>query len=372
MSASEPLVIAFDVTARIAGSTGVARYAVELERALVESGVEVRRYAIGRAATEVPAHTRRFPVPLRIVHRAWSTVGLPRIEWLAPAAHVVHTLDMVAPPTRMPSVITMHDLDAIEHPELHSARAIETQRAQLDSLHRVSVILSNSKTTAGALLRHGIAEEKVVVAPLGFSHLPPAEPATIEGAERYVLCVGRLDARKGQDVLLKAWNLRRHRHRGNATALVLVGPDGYGAQAIRVLAAGLVADGLVRFEGRVDDERLAALYRGAAVVCVPSRAEGFGLPVLEALALGVPVVASDLDATHEVAGDTALLVPAGDDRALADALESVLDGGAGVMERTVAGTARAQHFSWSACAEATVRAYQQAAGWVAPGASRAF
>lgn len=356
MDAGSGLTVALDVTARIAGSTGVARYVAELDRALTEQGVRVRRYAIGRGIFPAPAGTRRVPIPLRVAHGLWSATGRPRIDRVAPAADVIHTADLVAPPARRPSVVTVHDLDAIEHPSLHHPRAVAQQQAQVASLHRANVVIANSETTRGALLRHGARDDAVVVAHLGLTALPEVEPATFERIDQYVLCVGTLDLRKGQDVLVRAWaRLSRPR-----TALILVGPDGQGADQIRSDASTGQAD--VRFLGRVDDGRLAALYRGAAAVAVPSRAEGFGMPALEAMALGIPVVASDLDAVREVTGGAAWLVAPEDEGSLAEALEAALLGAADVQAHAAAGRERAARFSWSECAAITIAAYRQAVG----------
>lgn len=348
--------VALDVTARIAGSTGVARYTEELDRALSDRGVIVRRYAIGRAVFPAPSGTRRLRVPLRVVHQLWSMTGRPAIDYFIPRSDVVHTADLVAPPCRGPSVATVHDLGAIEHPELHPARAVAQQRAQLASLPRVRVVIADSMTTARALVRNGIDDSRIVVAPLGVTPLPDAPAAVIPGADRYVLCVGSLDARKGQDLLVSAWG----RIRPPGVALVLAGPDGHRADEIRGLAAALGGRCDIRFEGRVSDARLASLYRGAAAVCAPSRAEGFGLQIVEAMAEGVPVVASDLEAVREVAASAALLVPPADVDALASALDATLRGGRDVAERTMAGTRRSSSFSWAACAEETIKAYERA------------
>jgi glycosyltransferase involved in cell wall biosynthesis len=188
-----------------------------------------------------------------------------------------------------------------------------------------------------------------MVSPPGRSQLPP--PPT---RPDYVLTVGSLDLRKGQDVLLRALASV------DDANLVLVGPDGWRAGTIRALAEQLGVAHRVEFAGHVSDERLAELYAGAAVVCVPSRAEGFGLPVLEAMAAGVPVVASDLPATREVGGDDVAFVPADDPEALATALGNLL---ADEGRRAVLGASgrhRAAAHTWEAVARATITAYERA------------
>jgi glycosyltransferase involved in cell wall biosynthesis len=137
--------------------------------------------------------------------------------------------------------------------------------------------------------------------------------------------------------------------------LVLVGPPGWG-EALDL--AGLPAEA-VRTRGYLPEDRLARVVAGAAALVFPSWYEGFGLPALEALACGAPVVASDLPALREVLGDQAELVPPGDAAALADALARVLQDPGGEPART-ARRARAAAFTWAACAQATLSAYRRA------------
>jgi glycosyltransferase involved in cell wall biosynthesis len=281
---------------------------------------------------------------------------LPRIEWLAPAADLIHTLDLVAPPTRRPSVATVHDLDAITYPQFHSHRALMTQQAQLASLSRADLVLVDSRATLRPLAEAGVREDRVVVAPLGRTPLPAALPVVLPDCERYVLSVGSVGLRKAHDVLVRAVADPRL----TSTVLVIAGPDGTGADAVRAEAGPLA--GRVRFEGAVDDDRLAGLYAGASAFVLASRAEGFGLPVLEAMAAGLPVVVSAVEALADLVGDAALVVPIGDDAALADALASILDDDALARRLALAGPARAAAFTWDGCAARTAAAYARVLG----------
>jgi glycosyltransferase involved in cell wall biosynthesis len=156
--------------------------------------------------------------------------------------------------------------------------------------------------------------------------------------ERYVLAVGTIEPRKGIDVLIDAMS------RFDGPPLLLAGQPGWG---------GVDPSGrAVRLLGRVSDTELGALLRGASVLAVPSLAEGFGLPLLEAMAAGVPVVHSDAPALVEVAGGAGITVPRGDAGALADALREVLGSPARAAELASAGRTRATAFTWRAAAEA--------------------
>src|SRR5206468_5361002 len=169
---------------------------------------------------------------------------------------------------------------------------------------------------------------------------------------------GTVEPRKGIDVLLAAHGaLRRQGHPD--LRLVVAGPPGWG-DTPALDGPGVVAP------GRVDEVTLDALYRGAAALAVPSRSEGFGLPALEAMARGCPVVASDAGALPEVVGDAGLLVPPGDADALAGALARLLSDDALPATLGAAGHRRAATFTWSACTAAHLAAYHAALGLPAP------
>jgi glycosyltransferase involved in cell wall biosynthesis len=173
-----------------------------------------------------------------------------------------------------------------------------------------------------------------------------------------VLVVGTLEARKGHDVLLRAVACRR----GDEFRVVFAGADPGRSSEIWALARQLgVADRLILL-GRVSDSTLAGLYRDALMLCLPSLAEGFGLPVVEAMAAGLPVVASDLPAIREVTSGNAVLVPPGDVEALADAVTRLIADRDLRNRLAELGPPRAHSFSWEAAAGATVNAYRAALG----------
>lgn len=176
---------------------------------------------------------------------------------------------------------------------------------------------------------------------------------------RYILSVGARHTRKNIDRLVRA--VAAVRASGEAdVGLVLAGPSGTGAAAIRAEVARLGAQDWVSLIGYVPDDALVALIGRAGAVAYPSRYEGFGLPVLEALACGAVVVAADRTSIPEVAGDAAILVDPGSDDAMADGLlRALIDGTlrAGLAE---AGPTRAAMFDWDRCAAATVVGYRRA------------
>jgi glycosyltransferase involved in cell wall biosynthesis len=268
----------------------------------------------------------------------------------------VHALDLVPPPTKLPVVVTVHDLTALEHPEFHPARRVLTQRAQLTAARRAQAVLCVSHATARRVIAHGVEPGKVVVSHLGVTPLPaPAAGADLP-TRPYLLAVGELNRRKGHDVLLEAFAAAEL----DGMALVFAGPRGFDPRFYEQLADRLGVRSDTEILGTVDDATLAGLYRNAVALCFPSVAEGFGLPVLEALGAGVPVVASDLDAVREVADDNVLYVPAGDPTSLAAALRRIVED-EGLRARLVSGgQQRAAGFTWERTAKATVDAYRLA------------
>jgi glycosyltransferase involved in cell wall biosynthesis len=351
--------VALDITPELFASTGVARYSRELGRALERRGdCEVVRIAVGRR-TEPPGaeRVRHLPVPLRILHPAWRVLSFPSAELIAGRIDVVHSIDLIPPPTSRPLVLTVHDLAAVERSELHPARTVAMQRRRLAALGRAAAVIAISRATAERLVRRGVDRERVHVTPLGLTPLPPPERAPLpEG--RFVLAVGTLEPRKAHDVLLLAFAAASP---PDDVRLVFAGPTPDGrADVLRGLAARLGIGDRLQILGAVDDARLSALYRAADLLCMPSLDEGFGLPVLEAMSVGLPVVASDIPALRELGGDAAVFVPAGDAQAVASALSRVLEDSALRVQLAGAGEARAAQFTWDATAAATIQAYESA------------
>lgn len=346
--------IAFDVTPAITGRTGIARYVTEVADAMRRQGAEVRPFALGRATTTAPPGTRHVPIPLRVLDGVWRVARRPAIERLVGPASSVHASGPVLVPARCPVVGVVHDLAPLDHPELHPARDVAQLRRYVDALARAAAAVAVSEATAARLVAAGVPAAKVHAVPNGRTPLPPpVEP--LLPARSYVLAVGAPVPRKGFDTAVRALA------RLGELQLVIVGHPGSDDERLSSAAAAAgVAARLVRVTD-ADDAALAGWYRDAAAVVVPSVEEGFGLPIVEAQAAGVPVVASDIEVFREVSGGHAGLVPVGDDAALADALAEAVAGGASVEDRVRRGAANAERFTWDACAAATLAVHRAVA-----------
>ena len=254
-------------------------------------------------------------------------------------------------------VATIHDVwpfvDApAEDPRLAESR----QRPFVVAAQRANRIITDSEFSRSEILRHlGVDPDKIDVIPLGVDASAldgSAPPARLEGFARYVLFVGETEGRKDIATLLAAM-ARLPEPLRSTTALIVAG---------RVAASATVPHGVrVDFRGEVGDRELESLYAGAAVFAFPSRYEGFGLPLLEAMACGAPVVASDAASIPEAAGDAALFFTAGDAAACAAALERVLTDDALSSSLRQRGRKRAATMTWDRCADATLDVLERAA-----------
>jgi glycosyltransferase involved in cell wall biosynthesis len=337
------VVIAEQLLAPVPGGTG--RYTAELLRALAETappGWEVasvvsRRSDVEKAQVAGVDGPRRLPLPLRALVAAWQ-LGLP--YW--PGGDAVHAPTPLAPPRGRVSV-TVHDTVPWTHPETLTPRGVRWHRAMIArAAARAAGLVVPTRAVAEDLRRWVPVSVPVRVAGHGVAQGLTRESAGPHMPEPYVLAVGTLEPRKGIDVLVEAM-------RGLDVPLVLAGQPGWGGLDPVALAGDDVE---VRMLGRVPDPELAAVLRGAAVLAVPSLAEGFGLPVLEAMAAGVPVVHSDAPALVEVAGGAGRCVPRGNATALTAALREVLSSPGRGARLADAGRRRAAEFSWHRAAEA--------------------
>jgi glycosyltransferase involved in cell wall biosynthesis len=325
--------LALDASPLRLSRAGTARYIggllPHLER---EPGLEVQRLAWGGRG--------RVAAVLR--DAGWYPFGLPRA---ARGADVLHCPTFRGPlragPT--PCVVTVYDLAVLRYPAVFNRWTRTYSRAAVPRVVRAAArLIAISERTRGELVELlGVPHDRVRVIPLGLDPAFVADGAAADGD--YVLAVGTLEPRKNLARLVQATARL-------GVELRVVGAAGWGEVEVR--------GDHVRWLGRVPDVELARLYRGALCLCYPSLYEGFGIPVLEALACGTPVVTSEETPMADLAGGAAELVDPRDAASIADGIERAL----GRREELVGlGRLRAAGFTWESAARATVEVYREAA-----------
>lgn len=340
---------------------GIGRYERALLANLGAAGVEAVAFAAGRRpanlAPTVPWVDLGFPHG-SLRYELWHRLRQPVVRL---DADLVHAPSLAVPPTgSTPLVVTVHDVAFLRYPRLTTRRGVRFHTRGLELARRhASQVVAISEFTRAELIREGFDAGRVAVAYSGVDPPAPRDDAeiaaTIAGAgveQPFVLSVGTIEPRKDLPTAVAAVaQVRAHGH-GDLTH-VLVGPPGWGE------VTGLDRP-FVRRLGACPWHVLDALYRSAAVVCLPSRYEGFGLPVVEALARNAPVVTTSGSSLEEIAGDAGILFAPGDVDACADALRQVLDDDTSRARLTALGRRRAAEFTWTATVAAYARAYSAA------------
>ena len=305
---------------------------------------------------------RHAPLPRRALYDAWHRLRSPSVQRLAGPVDVVHaTGGVVPPPGRAGLVVTVNDLAFLSRPEWFTRRGVRfATRGFHLARAQAAVVIAPSHATADDLRAHGVEPERIRVVPLAAAAVT-AGAAEVEAMraryrlpEVFALWVGTAEPRKNLTGLLRAAE-----RTSTAVPLVLAGPDGWGLDAAELVAGA--ACKVIRL-GFVPQRDLPALYAAARVFVYPSLMEGFGLPVLEAMAQGTPVVTSAGTATEEVCADPASVVDPTDVEALAAAVDAVVDDDAEHSRRSAAARTRASAFSWSATAAGVRSAYEEAGG----------
>ena len=311
---------------------------------------------------------RSFGLPRYALYRAWNHASAPRPEWVDRRLDVVHATTWAIPPTRRPLVVTIHDVAFLRDPEHFTPRGVRFfTRALQRARDEAAAIVVPSQATADDCTAAGIDAARVHVVPHGAPGWTvgpedvPALRARLGLPERFVLWAGTHEPRKNLAGLLRAFALAAEAEPD--LHLVLVGPPGWGDQ--HGAAGGAAAD-RVHEVGRLPVRDLHAAYAAASAFVFPSLWEGFGLPVLEAMAMGTPVVTSRATSMAEVVGESGVLVDPTDESDLAAGiLRAVGPDGPALAH---AGRERAAHFSWERAAQAHVEAYRAARSRAAAGA----
>jgi len=342
---------------------GSGTYIVELTRELAlrddveATGVAARHGGPAPADWTPGVPVRHSRLPRRLLYDAWQRLPGPRAEAIAGDVDVVHATTWAIPPTRRPLVVTVHDVAFLHDPSHFTARGNRFFRRALEQTTAAVTVVVPSRATADDCVAVGIPAARIEVVPHG-ARIGPPDPARVaalrarHGLERpYVLWCGTVEPRKNLPGLLTGFASVADELPG--TDLVLVGPTGWGE--------GLTLPDHVRDRvhvlGRLDREDLDAAFAGADAFVFPSLREGFGLPVVEAMAHGLPVVTSRGTSCAEVGGDAAVLVDPLDTREIGRGIVTALGARDELSPRS---RARAAQFTWAAAAARTAEIYAAA------------
>jgi glycosyltransferase involved in cell wall biosynthesis len=373
--------IAIDYTSALVQGAGIGRYTRNLVAALaqLESGDRYTLFSTEAPTAERPIPTapnvrsRVVPVGNRRATILWHRLRVPLpAELVMGRADVLHGPDFTLPPAiGARRVVTIHDLAFLTHPECALPSLVTyLSRVVPRALHRADRVIAVSQRTATDLIeRLDVPAERIAVIHLGvdpsFEHTL-ADDTVAEACARlglatpFVLAVGTIEPRKNYERLIAAF-ARIARETAGPRMLVIAGRKGWLYEGVFAAAQRYGVAEQVRFLDYVADGDLRTLYRAAAVLAMPSLYEGFGIPLLEAMASETPIVCSTAGSLPEVAADAGLLVPPEDTDALAEALLRVVREPALAASLVARGHERVKAFTWQAAAQAHVRVYHEAA-----------
>lgn len=366
-----------DYTAAIRQGAGIGRLTRGLVQGLSRIDQENRYSLIAKCPAtrlDLPDNfrLRRLPFSERASHILWHRLGLPLpVDLFTGTMDLFHAPDYLLPPVRKGArVITVHDLSFLVVPQYAEPNlAAYLSRALPGSVERATLIFADSETTRQDLVSHlRIPPEKVEVVYAGVdpAFAPVVDEARLQAVRArhgitgpFILNVGTLEPRKNVEGLIRAFALLRAEGR-LPHRLLLAGGKGWLYEGIFNLVQELRLQDAVSFLGYVAEADLPALLSMADVFVYPSFYEGFGLPPLEAMACGTPVVASKAPCLPEVLGDAALLVDPADSQELAWAMEQVIEDSKLRSTLLAKGRARAAEYTWVAAAEKALASYRRA------------
>lgn len=356
------LTVAIDVGALHGHRTGVGT-AVEhlVDRLAIRDDVTLMPYLTSFRARPVPPQ-RRLPLPAALALRAWARAEHPRVDRWLRGAEVLHGPNYVAPPTRLPTVVSVYDCWSLVHPDRAAPAVRRAGHVLRRAVARGAWVHVSSQATAD-LAAELLRTDRVQVVHLGPPEPPPAQtrlPPSLAGGRPFIVSIGTVERRKDVPALVQAFAAIADRL--GDLQLVIVGAPGDDSERLDAvlddLGPGLRSRVLVT--GVVDAPTKAGLLSNAAALAYPSLDEGFGFPVLEAQQAGTPVVARAVGSIPEVGGDGVELVDPTSIEALAWSLGEVVTDDARRARLVAAGHRNLERFSWSSTADGVVDLYRRA------------
>ena len=352
--------------------TGIGRYIRNLVRELPECDIDGADLVLFQSRREQEAliqgpavHCRKVVTP---PHHQWER-WLLAAEIAPKRVDLLHSPDHVAP-NRLgwESVVTVQDLSFLAHPEVFSSASILYYTQVFRTLsHAARVVTVSDFTRNEVLNRTSIDPERVTTIHMAAdpAYFPRSDTACasvrsrLDTPDSFILVVGTIEARKNLERVVEAYALLPRKDRPH---LVFAGGRGYQYDRVIETVQKHRLEDQVKFLGLLSDEELPMLYSSAVCLLFPSRYEGFGLPILEAMACGCPVITSNFGSMAEVAGDAGILVDPNSAEAIADGITSLLADSALRDRMVVQGHARVKQFSWRTAAQQTLAVYREAVG----------
>lgn len=370
-STGRPLQVAFDATPLLGTLTGIGLWAQLLLGELAQSNqlelsafaVSYRQEGLDALVPDGVAHRQRT-MAARPLQLSWRLVRRPVMERFVGKVDVVHGTNYVVGPTkRAAKVVSVHDLTVVRYPELATPATLRTLPLITRAIRGGALVHTHTEAVRAEVIEHfGASSEQVVAIAPGI--VPLVAPREITGLlpshlDRYLLSIGTAEPRKDLPGLVRAFDQAAAELPG--MGLVLVGQDGWGVGALEAAIAGATHRNRIIRLGYLDDGKLSAVLRGATALVYPSLYEGFGFPPLQAMTVGVPVIATTNASLVEVLGDAALLVEPRDSASLAHAMVAVSSHVALRRDLEVRGRRRAARYSWERCASSFEDLYRRAA-----------
>lgn len=364
--------VGFDGHAFSSPAAGIRRYSTELVRALVALGEPLEVVALGGDADRMPPGIERVAEAAHPPSNAgWTLIGLPRTAARA-RVDLIHAPAYTAPFwANVPVVLTIHDVSYEVHPEWYPYRRDWLRRFfyRRSAMGATRVLTVSSFSASEITTAYSIPPARITIAPLGvhgvFGAGDPNVPVDLPTnvTEPFLLHVGDIHERRNLPVVVDALlEARRHFGAAAAMSLVLAGVDRGVTEGLCAMAAEAGSPDAVVALGPVSEDRIHALYRGAVALVYPSLYEGFGLPLIEAMASGTPVLASHEASIPEVLGGAGLLLDARDVSAWRDAIIRIVNDEALRRDLQARGLARAATYTWQRTAQITLKVYREAVG----------